>query len=523
MPVQLHSGAHTPETGRGTKVGLTYRGGFRPILGLTQTSPNWAWRPIVPPEGRAMQSSTEPGSYRRSSRVPYALPMLVTSLQPGLHFSEVCETMVVNAHGCSVRTPMKLEAGIAVHLHSKEGRDATAHVVDCRPIGSDERAWVVGAVLDQPENFWGLKPCPADWTLPLSDEKPGAGKANGKGNHKADMGLKLVSGARGEISDQRVREIVAESVLVMQSEISELRSKLAVEPAKRSSFEVSLSYIPPELEEKLWTRLRQDLGTQVLEYASEQSEKVLVDAKTAIAERLAETQEEFLQQAKDELEKVAVRGQRLSDDIDDGVRQQLHAGLETVQQNIVEAANRLERRCDEFYQQLKQRVGKEHETRLQEIEQVRLAITAESGRQQQLVDDLGQRVRKLSDTTSSMESELDSRLSRMSTEFLSATRTQLERDAAAILKELEGRNAAELNSQLDDACARLKAVQKSIEVAASELLRAKVAETLQAFQHSMQELAGDTVGRWRQALARDLGSVAKTLGSELRVEVSGKD
>ena len=107
----------------------------------------------------------------------------------------------------------------------------------------------------------------------------------------------------------------------------------------------------------------------------------------------------------------------------------------------------------------------------------------------------------------------------MSAEFLSSTRTQLESDASAILKELESRNATELNNQLDAACGRLKMVQKGIEVAASELLRAKVAETLQAFQQSMQELAGETVGRWRQALARDLSSVARTLGNEVRLEV----
>ena len=39
------------------------------------------------------------------------------------------------------------------------------------------------------------------------------------------------------------------------------------------------------------------------------------------------------------------------------------------------------------------------------------------------------------------------------------------------------------------------------------------------FQQSMQELAGETVGRWRQALARDLNSVARTLGNEVRLEV----
>src|SRR5439155_7113081 len=33
-----------------------------------------------------------PDTLRRSSRVPITVPMLVTSLEPGPHFSEICET-----------------------------------------------------------------------------------------------------------------------------------------------------------------------------------------------------------------------------------------------------------------------------------------------------------------------------------------------------------------------------------------------------------------------------------------------
>lgn len=150
-----------------------------------------------------MHTSTLPDTYRRSSRVPFTLPMLVTSLQPGLHFSEVCETMVVNAHGCAVRSPMKLEAGVAVHLHSKEGREATAHVVDCEPIGGEQRGWRVGARLDQPDNFWGLKPCPADWMLPPG---PANGDKQGPRKHKGEAALKVVSVGSTEVSDERVRD-----------------------------------------------------------------------------------------------------------------------------------------------------------------------------------------------------------------------------------------------------------------------------------------------------------------------------
>src|SRR6184192_2041798 len=59
---------------------------------------------------------------RRSSRLPLALPILVTSLQPESDFSEVCETLVVNAHGCAIRSSMKLEPGAPVQFQSTEAR-----------------------------------------------------------------------------------------------------------------------------------------------------------------------------------------------------------------------------------------------------------------------------------------------------------------------------------------------------------------------------------------------------------------
>jgi hypothetical protein len=60
-----------------------------------------------------MHNSNVP-AVRRSSRVPIALPILVTSLDPGANFSEVCETLVVSAHGCAMRAPVKLDAGVTV-------------------------------------------------------------------------------------------------------------------------------------------------------------------------------------------------------------------------------------------------------------------------------------------------------------------------------------------------------------------------------------------------------------------------
>jgi len=102
-----------------------------------------------------MQSENLPTALRRSSRVPAELPIKVTTLA-GAPFSGVCKTLVVNAHGCALQSPVKFDAGIPLRFHSNDGRETTAHVVTCHPIGPDNRAWILGARLDRPENFWRL-------------------------------------------------------------------------------------------------------------------------------------------------------------------------------------------------------------------------------------------------------------------------------------------------------------------------------------------------------------------------------
>ena len=47
-------------------------------------------------------------SVRRSSRVPITVPLVVTSLEPDKPFSQICETLMVNAHGCAMYSPIKV-------------------------------------------------------------------------------------------------------------------------------------------------------------------------------------------------------------------------------------------------------------------------------------------------------------------------------------------------------------------------------------------------------------------------------
>src|SRR6202521_3031170 len=120
----------------------------------------------APPSLTIKQRITMPASnghtVRRSSRVPIKVPIRVTSMEPNAHFSEICETLVVSAHGCALRFPLQLDAGSALRLQGRAGRQTTAYVVFCQPDGQGFR---LGGRLDRPENFWGLESYPDDWQV----------------------------------------------------------------------------------------------------------------------------------------------------------------------------------------------------------------------------------------------------------------------------------------------------------------------------------------------------------------------
>jgi len=431
---------------------------------------------------------------RRSSRLPIALPILVTSLEPDSGFSEVCETLVVSAHGCAMRSSVKLDAGVSVQIESKDGRWTMAHIVDCQPMDSDQQGWKLGARLDQPDNFWGLATWPDDWSQ-----------------------LPEVSAGAEPLPDYaRFRAVVAEFVEPLQAEIKELREKLAQGPPKRSQFEISLSHIPPEVEEKLLVRLRKDLGAQILLQTRQQSEQVLEAAKEAIGKKITQAHNDFREQVGQDLLEVEKQAQGFSEQITDAVQNHLISGTERFQKEVLEAGIRLERRSEEFLRSLQHRLSEEHDMYRREMQKVHAAVGSESSRLQEQNAELATRMDKLDESAHKLESDLDSRLVQMGSDIISGARTQLERALDEVLKELGTRNSHELGKQLEDACDHLQGVQKSIESSISQLLKTQVSGALLSFGQTMEELARDSVEQWRQALARDLSSFANTLGRQLR-------
>lgn len=101
---------------------------------------------------------------RRSQRIPLAVPLLVTSLDPNIEFAEHCETVSVSSHGCRLRSPRSLGPGAMVRLDILHtDRTATARVIHSEPMGLS-KTWEIAVELEKAENFWGIQFPPEDWT-----------------------------------------------------------------------------------------------------------------------------------------------------------------------------------------------------------------------------------------------------------------------------------------------------------------------------------------------------------------------
>jgi exonuclease VII small subunit len=468
-------------------------------------------------------------SPRRSSRVPVAMPILVTSLD-GAHFSEVCETLVVNAHGCAIRSRAKLDPGVLLHFHSKDGRGTTAQVVSCQPMERDSQSWRLAAELEHPGNFWGLQNFPKDWTawqtsalpevLQLAAPAQNAVQLTVGPSERSEAAPQSTAAATTPLilSEEYLKKVIVELVRPLHAEITAMREKLARADANRSRFEVSLSSIPPELEQQLEQRLRQDLSPKVIEEARQESSRTLSAAKMAIKEMVVEVQKEFQSKSKEELAVVEQRAGQLSAHIVEAIREQLRDGVGDLQRKLVDGRNQLRRTSDELLISLQTSLNDEHNARREELEQLRVQVAAESLRLHEQIEQLDNRVSMLDESLRSWESGLDGHLSQMATETVNSTRNEIESVADNVLQELKTRSAQTLSNQMDEAAGDMRIVQQGVVASVSESLKTQSADALQEFEQSMDELAHSSIERCRSRIAAGLNAVTKNLGEHFQTE-----
>src|SRR5215471_12891229 len=331
-----------------------------------------------------MSASNGP-ALRRSSRVPIKDPVRVTSLESDTQFSEVCETIVVNAHGFALRFPMQLDEGSPLRLQNRGGRQATAYVVICQPLGSDGQNWRLGARFDRPQNFWGLDSCPDDWRViempsPAHDQsrqKTNSAVIVRKPQVPSNSSQAFIEKIEEQLSEDRLRGILARLVSPLQADVAELQEKLS-RNARQNRFEVSLGQIPPELEERLWERLRQDVGTRVLQHTKEQSAELLGSARTTIEQKTGEALNEFRNRLSGELHTVQRRAQALAKELTTAAQQQVHTGIEQLQRQALDAGAELSARSEKLGEALQRRLVETHDLQCREIERIQADAIAQT-------------------------------------------------------------------------------------------------------------------------------------------------
>ena len=472
-----------------------------------------------------MHNENLPTMLRRSSRVPAAVPILVTSLE-GPHFSEVCETVVVNAHGCALLSPIELGNGVPLRLHSREGRETTAHVVFCQPAEADNRSWKLGARLDRPDNFWGLNDCPADWTLPAIPIPPKVNRraqpstgSTQKAPVPASHAPEVLSDLVARQLEAPVKRMIAEAVRPLQAEVTAIREKLALREANPSRFEVSLSSIPPELERQLEARLRKDLGPTVLEEARQQYAHLLEAGKASIEQRTTDSYEDFLRRVAEELKAVEKKAEGISTQISERTQEGLDRALQDLNQKLLDGGTSLKRFSEELLAFLQQNSNEEYRVRCGELERLRASVASESFRLQEQVEQLNSRISNLDESARSLESGLDHRLSQMSSNFVKDTRGQLESVANDALEQFTTRSHKSLESQMNNATESMKVIENEINSSVFESLKTQATNALQSFERSMESLTKHSVERWQHKLAIGLTAVANSLGHHFQLTV----
>ncbi len=480
---------------------------------------------------------------RRSSRIPAKVPVRVTSLQPDAQFSEICETLVVSAHGCALRLPVKLDTGSAVRLHRRGGRQVTAYVVFCQPMGPNGQSFRLGAQLERPENIWGLESFPDDWKVvempapagqrvleAVSDEpvsksivvQQSVQQSVHQSQTPARATREILDKIEEKLSEERLRGVLAKFVQPLQMEVSELREKLATN-AKRNRFEVSLGYIPPELEEKLWERLRQDIGKRVLEQTREQSAEILGSAKATIEQKISTESTDFRQRLAAELHAVERRADVLATELSASAQQHLRAGIEKLQRRALDAGEHLDRQGEKLLSSLQGQLAESHQNHRREVEQTQAAAAAKASQLHSEVSDLCTRIGALNESVRRLESELDAHLVRVAGEIVTGAEGQIESAVALALKNLQARGSNEIETSLNEMSSHLRTIQNRIENSFVGSVTSQGEEAVQLIALRFEELTQNSTKSWRLALAQDLSSVANALGQQLRRELEGED
>jgi hypothetical protein len=325
-----------------------------------------------------------------------------------------------------------------------------------------------------------------------------------------------------KLSEERLRGVLARFVQPLQEEVAELREKLAT-IGRRNRFEVSLGYIPPELEEKLWERLRQDVGTRVLEQTREQSVGLLTSTKTALEQKVSAGLTEFRQRLAVETQAVEKRAQELVTELSATTQQQIRAGIEKMQRRALDVGAYLDGQGEKLLSSLQGQLAESHAVHRREVDEIQTAAAAQASELRSGTSDLGTRVAALNESVRRLESELDAHLVRLAGEIVAGAEGEIESAAGVALKDLQARGSNEIETRMNEMCGNLRTMKNRIEDSFGGSVAAQGEEAMRSIAQQFEELARESTEKWRIALAEDLSSVANALGRQLRRELERGD
>jgi uncharacterized FlaG/YvyC family protein len=185
----------------------------------------------------------------------------------------------------------------------------------------------------------------------------------------------------------------------------------------------------------------------------------------------------------------------------------------------LESGAHLDAQGEKLLCSLQEQPTNSHEVHRREIERIQADSTAKASQLQSEVSDLGRRISALNESVRRLESDLDAHLERVAGEIVSGAEAQIEGAVALALKNLQARGSNEVETRLSEMCGYLRTIQNRIEDSFSASVTAQGEEIVQSIAEQFEELAQQSTEKWRLALAKDLNSVANTLGQQLRQEL----
>jgi hypothetical protein len=119
------------------------------------------------PFSHTASSQEPPSSLRRSTRIEFVTPVFLSGRDAtGQRFRELTQTVVVNLHGCKLRTSYHVLAGMLVTLECpKAGTTGKAVCVKVWDAPAGVVGHEIAVQLIKPRNLWSVPNPPADWEI----------------------------------------------------------------------------------------------------------------------------------------------------------------------------------------------------------------------------------------------------------------------------------------------------------------------------------------------------------------------